>query len=196
VEQSASIPLEEKLRRTMTWYRVPLLMIPFGFLVAYAHDLRAFWVGAVVAILGQLIQTWAGSHLHKDERLTISGPYSHVRNPMYIGRFVLMLGFVLMVWSPVVTAVYVALYAVYAHMRVNREEERLKEIFKPNYQSYCDEISRWLPRLKPYSGSETRRASWIQVRLNHEDIHFVGLFAVLAAMCVRIIVWSGVYWPR
>ena len=118
----------------------------------------------------------------------------HVRNPMYIGRFFLMLGFVVMIWQPFITAAFVVLYAIYAHMRVNREEDRLKEIFSPNYQHFCSEVRRWLPRLKPYSKSESRRASWAAVQENHEDIHFVALLVFLAAVYLRIVFVRG-YWP-
>ena len=190
VETNSNISVEEKIRRTITWLRVPLLLIPFVILVAYLHDLTAFWYSVPVAIFGQLIQTWAGSHLHKDKKLTISGPYSHVRNPMYIGRFFLMLGFVMMLSmtlsNHIITAAYVVLFAAYAHMRVGREEGRLKVIFAPKYQEYCDEIRRWLPSIKPYSGSESRRASLAQVRENNEDIHLIALLVILAAVYARI----------
>lgn len=186
---------EERVRRAFTWWRVPLMLAAFLVLLAYLHDLRAFWWGSVLAILGQAVQTWAGSHLHKDTKFTISGPYSHVRNPMYIGRFFLMLGFVIMTWEPWVVVVFVVLYAAYAHMRVNREEDRLCVIFAPDYQHYCGEIRRWLPRLRPYSKSESRRASWSCVQENHEEIHFVGLLIALGLIYARItcVPW---HWPQ
>lgn len=186
---------EERVRRTITWLRVPLLMVPFAFLVAYIHDLKAFLIGSAVAVFGQLIQTWAGSHLHKDEKLTISGPYSHVRNPMYIGRFFLMLGFVMMIWNAWICAAFVVVYAWYAHTRVLREEKRLKEIFKPRYQEWCDETNRWFPKLKPYSKSENRRASWKQIQFNHEEIHMAALLIILAALYFRISLHPTVFWP-
>jgi len=174
------------MRRKITWYRVPLMAIATFAIVSLIHVSRAFWWGAPVAILGELIQMWAGSHLHKDKHLTISGPYSHVRNPMYIGRFVLGLGFFVMTWNPYLIGGYVVLFAAYAHMRVNREEARLKEIFRPGYQDYCSEVRRWLPVIKPYSRSEQRRASWRQVCANHEQINMIGLLVVLAAVYLRI----------
>jgi len=186
VEAGADIGLEEKVRRTVTWYRVPLMAIAVVALAAFMHEPRAFWYGAPVAVLGELIQMWAGSQLHKDQHLTISGPYSHVRNPMYIGRFILGLGFFIMTYNLFLIAGYVILFAAYAHMRVAREESRLIVIFEPDYQRYCSEIRRWLPRLRPYSGSESKNASWAQVCANHENINMLGVLVVLAAVCLRI----------
>ena len=186
VNSTANISVEEKLRRTITWYRVPLLILPFAVLVAYVHDIGAFWYSVPVAIFGQLLQTWAGSHLHKDQKLTISGPYSHVRNPMYIGRFVLGLGFFIITANPYLIAGYVIIFAAYAHFRVAREESRLRVIFEPDYQHYCSEIRRWLPKFKPYSRSESKNASWAQVCANHENINMLGVLVVLAAIYLRI----------
>ena len=191
VEAGADIGLEEKVRRTVTWYRVPLMAIAVVALAALMHDTRVFWYGAPVAVLGELIQMWAGSQLHKDQHLTISGPYSHVRNPMYIGRFVLGLGFFLITAKWYLIAGYVILFAAYAHLRVAREESRLRVIFEPDYQHYCSEIRRWLPRLKPYSRSESKNASWAQVCANHENINMLGVLIVLAAVYLRII---NIHW--
>lgn len=189
VEPGTDIGLEEKVRRTVTWYRVPLMTIAMVALAAFMPDARYFWYGAPVAVLGELIQMWAGSQLHKDQHLTISGPYSHVRNPMYMGRFVLGMGFFIMTANPYVIAGYAIVFAIYAHMRVNREESRLKVIFAPDYQHYCSEIGRWLPKLKPYSRSESKNASWAQVCANHENINMLGTLIVLGAVYIRLIKW-------
>lgn len=187
VESREQLDLGEKVRRTITWYRVPLMLIATVALVAFIHDPKVFWYGAPVSIFGELIQMWAGSQLHKDEHFTVSGPYSHVRNPMYMGRFFLGLGFFIMTVNPYLIAGYVVLFAAYAHMRVNREESKLQVIFAPDYQHYCSEINRWLPKFKAYSRSEAKNASWAQVCVNHENINMLGTLVVLAAVYIRII---------
>lgn len=185
-QSGADVSLEERLHKGMTWYRVPLMSIATVVVVAIIHQKHFFWYGAPVALFGEMIQMWAASQLHKDEHFTISGPYSHVRNPMYIGRFFLGLGFFIMTSSPYLIAGYVILFAAYAQARVKREEARLRQIFAPHYQQYCGEIRRWLPRLRAYSGSESRNARWSQVCANHEQINMIGLLVVLAAVFLRI----------
>jgi protein-S-isoprenylcysteine O-methyltransferase Ste14 len=194
VESTAPTTLEERLHRTLTWYRVPLMAAATVGLVGFITQKSPFWVGAPVALVGELVQMWAASHLHKDERLTVSGPYSHVRNPMYMGRFLVGLGFFIMTWNPYLIAGYVVCFAIYAHLRVSREEKRLNQIFAPDYQNYCVETRRWLPRLKPYSGSESRRASWTQVCANHEQINLIGLLLVLLAVYFRIDRLPDLHW--
>lgn len=194
MSSEVSTSLEDKLHRTLTWYRVPLMTLATIALVGFIHDKTGFWLGAVVAVVGEMIQVWAASHLHKDEHLTVSGPYSYVRNPMYIGRFILGLGFFLMTRNPYLIVGYIVLFAIYAHLRVSREERRLKQIFAPDYQHYCSEVRRWIPSLKPYSRSENRRASWAQVCANHEQINLIGLLLVLLAVYLRIDRLGHIYW--
>ena len=193
VETKETFSKEEKLRRKITWYRVPLMAIATCLIVAFIHEAKYFWYGVPISILGELIQMWAGSQLHKDKHFTVSGPYSHVRNPMYTGRFFFGLGFFIMTWNPYLIAGYVIVFAAYAHARVLREESRLKVIFAPDYQHYCKEIGRWFPHLKPYSKSEAKNASWAMVCENHENINMLGLLIVLAAVYIRIIKIPG-YW--
>ncbi|MGC8863517.1 MAG: methyltransferase family protein [Armatimonadota bacterium] len=195
VGSASTASLEDRLHRTLTWYRVPLMAVAAVVLVGFMTQKSAFWVGAPVALLGELVQMWAASHLHKDEHLTVSGPYSYVRNPMYIGRFVLGLGFFLMTANIYLLAGYVILFAIYAHLRVRREERRLSEIFAPDYQDYCAQIRRWIPSLRPYSRSHARRASWSRLCANHEQINLIGLLVVLLAVYLRIDRLPDLRWP-
>lgn len=194
VEQSAGVSVEEKLRKAITWYRVPLMAIATVAVVGLMHEKAAFWYGLPVALLGELVQVWAASHLHKDKHLAISGPYSHTRNPMYIGRFLLGLGVFTMTGNPYLTAGYAILYAAYAQMRVSREESRLKQIFASDYEHYCGEVHRWLPGIEPYSRSESRGASWSQVCANNFQINLFGTLVVLLAIYLRIDRFPDAYW--
>lgn len=176
----------EKVRRTITWYRAPISTTGVLIVVLFMHQMNAFWWGLPVALAGEMLQVWAASQLRKDQLFTISGPYSHVRNPMYIGRFIMVLGFFIMTGQPLLIAIYALLYGVYAHVRVQREERRLSHIFAPHYQHYCTEIRRWLPRLKPYSRATSRRATWAQVCANGEQLILAGVLLVLVLIYFRI----------
>lgn len=194
VQQDARASLEDKIHQTMTWWRVPLMAIAFAGVLGFIYKKETFWYGVAVAIVGELIQMWATSHLHKDTKFTISGPYSHVRNPMYFGRFFVGLGIFIMTGNPYLIVGFIVLYSIYGNLRVRREERRLCEIFAPHYQDYCSEVHRWMPRLKPYSKSETRRAKWSQVCANHEQIVAFGILVVLALIYLRIDRFPNIHW--
>src|SRR5215204_3171601 len=63
-------------------------------LVAYYARIELLPLGIAVSLVGQAIQLWSFASLVKNEQLTARGPYVMVRNPMYLGRYLLILGFI------------------------------------------------------------------------------------------------------
>lgn len=186
-QPNADLPLETKIRHKITWFRAPLATAATLVLLYYIRDLKWFWVGMPIAVFGEMIQLWSSSQIQKEKHLTISGPYSHVRNPMYIGRFFLILGFVVMTDIPWLIALYIVAFAIYAHRRVGREEPKLLSIFGDDYTHYCNETRRWLPGLKRYSRSENQRSSWARACGNGEQLNFYGMIVVLVLTYIRIV---------
>lgn len=182
----ADTSLKTRARRKLVWLRVPIATVAALLVVAFIQRPDAFWLGVAIAMFGEALQMWAASHLHKDSKFTVSGPYAHLRNPMYAGRFFVLLGFFVMPASPILALLYVVSFAAYAQSRVGREEKRLAQIFAPHYDHYRGEINRWLPRLRPYSRAENRRASWAQLCSNGEQVNVLGLGAVLSVIALRV----------
>jgi protein-S-isoprenylcysteine O-methyltransferase Ste14 len=75
------------------------------------------------------------------------GPYRFVRNPMYIGGFLVLCGFGLYERSPAI--LFFALpWLLLAHLFVLLyEEPHLRATFGASYDAYCRSVRRWLPRL-------------------------------------------------
>ncbi len=120
-------------------------------LVPVAYYMQPDWLlpGLAVAMFGQLIQTWCFASLVKNRELTMRGPYLMCRNPMYIGRYFLILGFVMLLWNPWIVGAYTLFYVLYMTQRVNREERRLKVWLADPYIEYCKKVNRYLPSLRP-----------------------------------------------
>ena len=49
-------------------------------------------IGAVIGFIGLCIRAYAAGYLHKQEVLTVTGPYARTRNPLYFGSSILTLG--------------------------------------------------------------------------------------------------------
>ena len=171
------------------------MALPIILIISYLHSMKFFLIGLPVCILGEAVQMWATSHLHKDQKLTISGPYSHIRNPMYFGRFFVGLGLFIMTANPLLVGIYLLAYVIYVYSRVGREEKRLRDIFGEPYINYCSEINRFFPKIKPYSRSENRKASWKQLCVNHEQIVATGIALALIIIYFRLLTIPG-YWPN
>lgn len=50
-------------------------------------------LGAILTIFGILLRTWAADVIIKNEKLTVSGPHALFRHPLYIGSFLMVLGY-------------------------------------------------------------------------------------------------------
>jgi protein-S-isoprenylcysteine O-methyltransferase Ste14 len=77
-----------------------------------------------------------------------SGPYAYVRNPMYIGGFILLVGFGLYRNSLSILILSVILIAIFHLFVVYYEEPTLQKQFGKSYLEYKNRINRWMPKWK------------------------------------------------
>jgi protein-S-isoprenylcysteine O-methyltransferase Ste14 len=75
-----------------------------------------------------------------------AGPYKFVRNPMYIGGFLLLAGFGLIQRSLAILLFALALLGLFHLFVVFVEEPGLKKRFGQSYLDYKQIVKRWLPR--------------------------------------------------
>ncbi len=137
--------------------------VPLGFLCAALFILLARprpWtlaLGGVVAVCGLLLRAWSAGHIRKNDRLATSGPYAHTRNPLYLGSFIMGLGFTFAAgpWWPVLGGLFMALFlGIYLPvMRV--ESQTLAGLFGADYEQYAQHVPLLLPRLTPYRAGAT-----------------------------------------
>ena len=79
-------------------------------------------------------------------RLVVRGPYSVVRNPMYLGAG-LALGGAALSYRSVALAMYAGLFLLLTHLFVRLyEEPTLRRTFGDEYDAYCRQVGRWLPK--------------------------------------------------
>jgi protein-S-isoprenylcysteine O-methyltransferase Ste14 len=79
-------------------------------------------------------------------KFVAAGPYRFVRNPMYIGGFVVLFGFGLYERSAAIL-LFALPWLLLAHLFVIvYEEPHLRATFGLEYDRYCRSVRRWLPR--------------------------------------------------
>jgi protein-S-isoprenylcysteine O-methyltransferase Ste14 len=82
------------------------------------------------------------------KELVVSGLYRYVRNPMYIGVFLVLIGHFLWFgyWALLVYAVF---FLIPVHLFVTLyEEPNLKQRFGSMYEKYLSEVPRWIPKFR------------------------------------------------
>jgi protein-S-isoprenylcysteine O-methyltransferase Ste14 len=125
-------------------------------------------LSAVLVLLGlgirALADGFAGRHTRTEEieapRLSTGGPYSFVRNPIYVGSMVLGLGMVGLLASSIALIPYLAVFAVFYFAVIPAEEQFLRKTFGRQYEEYCQNVPRMRPRLTPWLGAEKTGFDW------------------------------------
>ena len=166
------------LRRAFVRLRVPLAIVV---LVAAVPFLKRDWLvaGFAVSMLGEFIQLWSFASLDKNSDLAIRGPYAMVRNPMYLGRFFILLGFLMLLGSAWILLAYTVGYWFYMDTRVEREEAHLRPIFGERYADYCAKVHRFIPGT-PLAGQPVAYWSWKLFRQNNAAANLAGTLLVWA----------------
>jgi protein-S-isoprenylcysteine O-methyltransferase Ste14 len=122
-----------------TWLRaVGVALLVFGVPVLAESIARFIWKGR--GTLTPMVPT---------RHLVISGLYRYVRNPMYVGVVAIILGEALVLGSGVVL-IYAAVVALGFHLFVVLyEEPTMRRTYGSEYDDYCSQVRRWIPRLTP-----------------------------------------------
>lgn len=147
-------------RRGGTWvqrWRVPLGFLFGAVFIFFARpSLPTLAIGGAVTLLGLALRAWAAGHIRKNAQLATSGPYAYTRNPLYLGSFILGLGFTVAGGRLWLCAVF-AIFFLGIYLPVMRVEARtLAELFGKEYDRYARSVPLFLPRLTPYRDEKTR----------------------------------------
>lgn len=145
-------------------------------------------VGIALILGGLAIRSWAAGTLHKIKALTTTGPYRHMRNPLYFGSFLMMLGYCAIMWDGFTLAVLMLPMLCVYLVAIRREEQLMASIFPDAWPGYAART----PRFVPYIPGIPRLTGWslAQWRSNREYQALLGSFLFFAFLTV----WH--YWPK
>jgi protein-S-isoprenylcysteine O-methyltransferase Ste14 len=127
------------------------------FCYQFETEAKFIWpIGLFLFVIGVALRIWAQQHLHYrikvHKTLTITGPYSFVRNPIYIGNILISCGATVLselLWLVPLTLFYcLGIYSLV----VRYEESHLSEKYGELYRRYMTKVPRWFPKvLHPHS---------------------------------------------
>ncbi|MEX2114583.1 MAG: isoprenylcysteine carboxylmethyltransferase family protein [Pirellulales bacterium] len=122
-------------------------------------------LGVCLVAAGLALRSWAAGILHKNSRLTTVGPYSLIRNPLYAGSFLMMLGFCLLLnnlWD--ISLILVPVVVLYV-VKVRQEETLLAKLFPSDWPGYSQRTPRFIPRLaRTDVRADWRLSQWMRSR--------------------------------
>ena len=138
---------------------VPALLVSSnGAALTWGAIPGAAFVAVGLALVGRTVALFArvgeGTLAPWDptRRLVVVGPYRYVRNPMISGVLAILIGETLAFWSGALLVWTAAVFALNAIYMPLIEEPGLRSRFGADYDRYCENVRRWVPRLRPWTG--------------------------------------------
>lgn len=145
--------IKERFRR---WFKPRFAVLyPFGiFMFLFANcDDSSLKAGIWFMIAGELIRLWANGYAIKSEKLTVSGPYSIIRHPLYLGTLLITAGFIIFLKIYYLGLTLLAVMAIVYAGTIKKEEGMLAERFK-EYADYRKRVPAFVPTIFPYRDGE------------------------------------------
>jgi protein-S-isoprenylcysteine O-methyltransferase Ste14 len=145
---------------------------------------RSILLGALVGAIGLCLRAYAAGFLHKQEVLTVTGPYAYTRNPLYLGSAILALGAGIGARQWVSISILIIYFAVFYSIVMRREERELHSRHGSSFEVYARAVPLFVPRLTAanMSGSLAGSFSLAQYKKNHEWQAAVGFLLLLAVL--------------
>ena len=153
---------------------IPLLFVAFSIPVSYYNSYELMTSNTIVEylvlassllciFLGHLIRTQvilarqdATSGRNRNEQvadsLNTKGWYSLVRNPLYVGNFLIWFGLSLYLFSFWLSLILVLMFWMYYERIVFAEEAFLTRKFGQDYTDWCNETPVFIPKMSGYKG--------------------------------------------
>lgn len=185
------------LFRRRSW--LPVFIIVAGIIVMYLgnrqailFDMRDELIFLSVSLLGQAIRVFTVGYAPKNtsgrntvngqiaDELNVTGIYSLLRHPLYLGNFFMWLGPVLFLRSVSFTIIFVLLYWLYYERIMFAEEQFLRRKFGEVYDKWSETVSSFIPYSLKYIPPKIP-FSVINV-LKREYNSFINIFVIFTLM--------------
>jgi protein-S-isoprenylcysteine O-methyltransferase Ste14 len=133
-----------------------------------------FCLGIACALSGLVLRMWATGWLVKNEALTSNGPYRLIRNPLYSGTLLIVIGQSLMSDVPWAPLLFPALCLAIYWPTIRQEEGYLYDRYGADYAAYAECVPALIPsvsmvkngqpKVETADSSSTQAFSWRRVR--------------------------------
>ena len=175
---------------------------PIPFIFALLYFAKPMWqmtiLGVSFMVLGEFLRIWAVGYAGAATRartlgaardLVTTGPYGYVRNPLYLGNFLLSFGVCLIANVTWLIPVLVVGYVLQYLPIIAVEERYLGEACGAVYQAYQAKVPRFLPRLQPYPHPSSHDFSWARA-MKSEKRTLTAIVCVLGLIFAKIAIFD------
>ncbi len=178
---------------------LPVFMIVAGIIMMYLgnrqaiiFDMRDELIFLGVSLLGEIIRIITVGIAPKNtsgrntvngqiaDELNVTGIYSIIRHPLYLGNFFMWLGPVLFLRSVSFTIVFILLYWLYYERIMFAEEQFLRRKFGEAYDKWSEKVSSIIPW--SFNFIPARLSFSVRNVLKREYNSFINIFVIFTLM--------------
>ena len=98
-----------------------------------------------MAAFGQVFRIYAAGFIHKNKQLASTGPYALVRHPLYLGNFLILIGFALAANNMYVWIGVIVFFLVWYPAAISYEDSKLESIFEDEWRAWSKNIRAIIP---------------------------------------------------
>jgi protein-S-isoprenylcysteine O-methyltransferase Ste14 len=183
---------ERPYNRTLGGMRVLAAWAAVAVPLAFARPTPAsLAVGLPLLAAGEALRLWAAGHLRKTVELATTGPYSHTRNPLYLGRLAIFTGLCVTARLPyglhwlLLATGWAIFFGYYLPRKERVEPARLRESHGECYERYHASVPALFPTMRPRSPADGHRWSAERCLANREHWMLAALLAAVAWLVLR-----------
>ena len=136
--------------------------------------------GLPIILLGEGIRIWSSGYITKNKALVQDGPYAMTRHPLYLGNFLIGLGFAVMTAQIGLILLYGVAFGIIYFSTIEEEEESLRERFGQEFSEYARQVPPFIPRPTSITNGHAG-FRWERVKGHREYKTWlaIGIFLVL-----------------
>lgn len=102
-------------------------------------------IGFAMAVAGQFFRIYAAGFIRKNKQLASNGPYALVRHPLYLGNFLILIGFTIAAANWYVAAGAVVFFLIWYPAAISYEDSKLERIFGDEWREWSKSIRAIIP---------------------------------------------------
>jgi hypothetical protein len=121
-----------------------ILLLVCAWFTAPAGETRIL-AGFALAVVGEVWRIYAAGVIRKNRELASTGAYSLVRHPLYLGNFLILVGFAIAGGNLVVMAVVAFFFLFYYPAAIRYEDHKLEGIFGEEWRAWSRNIPGMFP---------------------------------------------------
>ncbi len=182
----------EFLRHAIFRNRITLSFAGAAIFLYFALPSRTSVIASIpFIIIGEIMRTWASGYIRKNEVLSQTGPYAFTRNPLYVGNFLIGVGFSIMTNRVLLFLTFLAAFIFIYTVTIQHEEKFLSSKFGETFSGYKRRVSVFFPFKALSFGTPSHKNrdghyDWKLV-IQHREYHtWLGIIAGLIIFLVKL----------